>query len=226
MDQSLAHVNEPQLLFRTDNMNTRFFREYISQIMTPMLLQNSLLKLTLRSLSQEHLSAGQLSAAATDLLIILEEMHLPYELTWFCAIVSSFVAKKFPGFERFGVAGLFFLRYLSPLILQFFSTYDRDAECNSKIYQRNSLIVVKLIQTMANGTAEAMTANRNDVFFSKANFDRMQAFLAKTAHKDHPQLPLTFPNVIPAPSEFDEFFQLVMRHASLIHKAIRSHGAT
>jgi len=214
--ESLSQVSEPRLMFRSDELINRILREHISQVLDQSFPQH--LEALLAGLRLKKFSRPQLARKAVQVLELLNDRPFPPNFCEFGATVTSCVSKKFPGHERLALAGLFFLRYLCPLILGFFSN---DWETSGgDLYHCNALQIVKLIQVMANGSsADSVSINKD--FFSDKNVKKMNDFLDNLGQGVCSTLQGPCPN-IPAPPEVDELLQIVMRNAAKILQLVRS----
>ena len=172
--------SEPQLLFREDSIAVRTIREYFSQLFDPVLLPA--LKKCFRQLAEKKISDAKIPKKAFALLSALYTLEMPEELRLCCQIIVNVTSERFHSSSRHALTSLFFLRYLCPLIL---NEGTRQA-ANSQTYLSNAVRVVKMIQSLANGTlgpseAPLDSASANSLSsvqsFSEYQQHEMTAFL-------------------------------------------------
>ena len=147
------HINDclmaaptPQEMFRTDSISTRMLREFVTQVVSPKLASH--LSLLVSSLSLP-LPPAATEMAATQLLRRLHQFRFSSEAKAFFVTLGSLIDSRFPGHEWVGISGVFFLRYLCPLILSSPSSFNAE---DTPAYEKNCLTLVKALQNLANRT--------------------------------------------------------------------------
>ena len=217
LSQTLSELSSHQLMFRADDLSTRILKEFVSQLaggdyataLTPVL----------NKLKAHELSPSQLTAKAKMVLSVLRSTAPPRQLAWFCTMMCQSISSYFPGYEKFALAGLFFLRYLSPFIIGFCNQAPAHV---AEVYQKNALQVAKLIQSLANNiyTADAKPPDKHSSFFSAKNKQRMSDFLNLLSTSSLG--PYFFlPDFYPQPSEIQEFVTILHGKSFAIRKSMQ-----
>ena len=146
VEESLSSIKSPNEMFRIDHIFTRILREFVHQTLETSL--TNWLEPILSSLDQD-LIHSDIGTCATHLFKRLYQFRFPTETKSFFITLVSLINHRFPDQFRVGLSGIFFLRYLCPLIL---SSPTSFALLDTPRYQQNALQLVKIIHNIANGT--------------------------------------------------------------------------
>ena len=213
IQENLSRVSDPGLLFRTDDITTRILREYTSQIIGDRLLQR--FKDVLITLVGPKLSTETIVAKAHQLLQILYDHPFSPEMRWLYEMIFNSISLTFPGFEHHAISGLFFLRYLNPMILKFPSScmeVNDPGQC-----QHNSMSLIKVIQAVANGSCGSPRSS------SSSNQEKMRDFLSRLGTTEFAGY-VSLPSAIPSAAEVNEFFCILSRISGHVAESINSAG--
>ena len=145
MGELLKTYLSPHEIFRSDHLYIRILKEFVIQS-----LGTTLLDFLGDALSRlgRPLTSLEIAECATQLFKKLHLFRFPCETKAVFLTIATSIAAKFPGHEWKGLSGIFFLRYLCPLIMNSPSAFDIEP---SEEYSRNSIQLAKLIQNLANG---------------------------------------------------------------------------
>src|SRR3989338_1032208 len=142
---SLVQLTEPAHMFRGDHARVRILKEFISQTLGNTLITS--LKPLVATLSAELLPEASIIERTAAILEKLYRFRFTLEFKSCYVTIGQEIAKRFPGCENVGLSGIFFLRYLCPLILNSPECFHAEP---TVIYRTNSLWIVKLVQQIAN----------------------------------------------------------------------------
>lgn len=214
--QQTLNISNPHLLFRSDDINILFLKEFTNQtaLGLPRLLEPILTSLRIRKFSPK--SINQITF---KLLHLLNDYQIPLELNRFYSLVNRTLSIKFPGMENVGLSSLFFLQYLYPLILNCFS---HDTLFNSELYRENSTEVVKLIQALANGTELPFD---HDGYSPKKCRQIIKRFLARLINDDWDSGYSPLSTSVPSVLSVYRFFRTISQEADVIKLSIASIGS-
>ena len=215
--QQVLNISNPHLLFRNDDLNIQILREFTIQTASglPKLLQPILKSLRVRRLSQKRLNQITFRVLQT-----LCDYQIPLELNRFYSLLKKSLTHNYPGAENIGLSSLFFLRFLNPLILNFFL---HDALLNTELYRENSTQVAKLIQSLANDTLEVPSGH--DGCSPKKGRQNIKGFLARLSTSDRDPSYSPLPTSAPSVSSAYRFFQLISQEANSISQLFASIGS-
>ena len=144
-DELLKPCHVPYEIFRTDHLYIRVLKELMIQSLgntLPLHLSPVIAQLN------RMLTPHGIAECATALFKKLQHFRFPSETKAFFLTLASAILTRFPGHEKKGLSGMFFLRYLCPLIMTSPASFDVDPSVD---YAPNGIQLAKLIQNLANG---------------------------------------------------------------------------
>ena len=220
ISESLVGLTHPQLMFRSDHCSTKLLRSITSQILSSS-ISNSFSKL-IRRMNGRALTNPEVASLTNKILSKLFRFSFPSDFKVLCRLIARIISRHFPGQERLGLNSLFFLRYFCPLLI---GSPESFKATDDAFYRENCLKVVKLIQTLANGTTGMISRDLGEklekLVFSEDNVRHMdQFFQLLTENKTkHPfsLLPLS----VPSGADVTSFFSLVSAHHTSMLYALR-----
>ena len=174
INSCLVIASTPYEMFRTDSIHTRMLREFVTQAISPALASH--LSLVVSSLSLP-LPLTAIEVAATQILCRLHQFRFSSEAKALFVTLGLLIDQKFPGSQRIGISGIFFLRYLCPLILSSPSSFAAES---TEMYQKNSLQLVKILQNIANRTTTT-NATPETLMVAMEQQELMTNFLSRLA---------------------------------------------
>ena len=226
---SLVRLTEPAHMFRGDHARVRILREFTSQTLGNTLI--TFLKPLVAMLSAELLSEASIIESTEAILERLYRFRFPLEFKSGYITIGQEIAKKFPGYETMGVSGIFFLRYLCPLILNSPECFHAEP---TVIYRTNSLRIVKLVQQIANSvrTDPSDLASAIDNSLQTKQHAQICAFLSRLScpiDESGIVVPASFLTCTTMPStesllEFFTMLELIADHLTTERKSLALQG--
>ena len=163
----------PHDLFRADHLYIRVLKEFMIQSLGNTLTLHLAPTITRLNAS---LSPHEIAECTTQLFKKLYDFRFPSETKAFFLTVASIITSRFPGHEQEGLSGIFFLRYLCPLVMT--SPISFNIEPSGE-YSKNSIQLAKLIQNLANGIPSS--TKPEFLLVSIENQHLMEEFLQRLA---------------------------------------------
>ena len=214
LQESMSATTQSSLLFRIDCFATRTLREFTSQTLSHSLIR--LIKHTFADFGQTLLSPSEISSRAHLFLKRVIQIRYPREFCWVYCIISREIATRFPDSQRTVLSGIFFLRYLCPLLLNF---SDLPASTDPTIYRANAVRLVKVLQNLANGNCQSLEIADDPHSAAKLQASIDAFFQQLCSGKDFLDYPIKTPFLLSDPisqsiSEFFEVFTPILSQLS------------
>src|SRR3989338_7335679 len=144
----------------------------------------------LRSSHSQMLSTKRLSRKVSDLLKLLNSQSISFQTCLFLSRIRSGIAITHPSSESLGLANLFFLRCLCPIIISFPSI---SGEPDNAIYASNRLKIARIIQAMVHYICNSDTLPSASPKLSKSSSKAMRSFLSNLGSPVKKELNPEFP---------------------------------
>lgn len=172
-EELLKTYHFPHEIFRADHMYIRILKEFVIQSLGKTLVLHLAPIITRLNLP---LTPYEIAECATQLLKRLSHFRFPSETKAFFLTLASIIGTRFAGHEWKGLSGIFFLRYLCPLVMTSPTSFHIEP---SEEYAKNSIQLAKLIQNLANGLPSE--ASPEFLLISMENQHLIEEFLRRLA---------------------------------------------